>query len=81
MGGSFMPKQSSQVVPLAQSHLVPRCVDGTLWMLYHVSFEQVLDDFGWFRSRSEAEAKIAELQRITAPARFVSLALEPDALN
>ncbi len=50
-------------------------------MLYHVSFEQLLDDFGWFRSRSEAEAKIAELQRVTMPARFVTLALEPGAVN
>jgi hypothetical protein len=50
-------------------------------MLYHVYFEQLLDDFGWFRSRSAAEAKIAELQRITQPARFVSLALDPDAVN
>ncbi len=50
-------------------------------MLYHVYFGQLLDDFGWFRSRSEAEAKIAEIQRVTAPARFVSLALEPGAMN
>jgi len=76
-----MPKQAPQLAPIARPHLVPRCVDGKLWMLYHVSFEQLLDDFGWFRSRSDAEAKIAELQRITAPARFVSLALDPDAVN
>lgn len=76
-----MPKQAPDTALIVRSHLVPRYVGGNLWMLYHVYFEQLLDDFGWFRSRSAAEAKIAELQRITQPARFVSLALDPDAVN
>lgn len=74
-----MPKQSPHGAPIVGPHLVPRCVDGKLWMLYHVKLEHIVDDFGWFASRSAAEAKIAELQRIARPARFVSLA--PDAQN
>ncbi len=50
-------------------------------MLYHVPFEHLLDDFGWFRSRSDAEAKIAELQRAIQPTRFVFRALNSDAVN
>lgn len=64
-----------------QPHLEPRQVSGNLWMLYHLKFEQMLDDFGWFRSRSEAEAKIAELQRVTTPVRFTSAAPDVDAMN
>ncbi len=50
-------------------------------MLYHIQFEQLLDDFGWFQSRAEAEAKIAELQRVATPVRFSSAAPDADALN
>ena len=76
-----MPEQPPNAAPIVRPHLVPRLVSGNLWMLYHVHFEQLLDDFGWFRSRRDAEAKIAELQRVALPARFVSLALDPDAVN
>jgi hypothetical protein len=76
-----MQKPSPQTAAQAQPHLVPRQVDGGFWMLYHIHFEQLLHDFGWFRSRSEAEAKIAELQRVAKPARFVSQGQHPDALN
>jgi hypothetical protein len=76
-----MPKPPPKAMSIVQPHLVPRLVDGNLWMLYHRHFEQLLDDFGWFRSRSEAEAKIAELQQVTMPARFASLPLDPGAAN
>ncbi len=64
-----------------QPHLEPRQVSGNLWMLYHIHYEQLLDDFGWFSSRSEAEAKIAELQQVTTPVRYTSAAPDFDALN
>ena len=80
-GDAPMPQWSLQDVSLVRPHLVPRCVDGKYWMLYHVYFEQLLDDFGWFHSQSEAEAKIAEIQRITRPARVVFLSLSSDAVN
>ena len=67
--------------PNIQPHLVPRQVQGNLWMLYHIQFEQVLDDFGWFQSRSEAEAKITELQRVATPVRFSSAVPDVDAMN
>jgi len=76
-----MPHQEPQPAPIAQAHLIPRCVDGKFWMLYHVHFEQLLDDFGWFHSRSDAQAKIAELQRVTAPRRFVPVTLDAGAIN
>ncbi len=50
-------------------------------MLYDVLFDRLVDDFGWFGSQSEAEAKIAQLQRITRPARFLVMGLEPGAMN
>jgi hypothetical protein len=50
-------------------------------MLYHVYFEQLLDDFGWFQSQGEAQAKIAEILHVTRPARFVPLTLGLDAVN
>ena len=50
-------------------------------MLYHTYFEQLVDDYGWFQSRREAEARIAEILRVTRPARFVPLTPGPDALN
>ncbi|HLV98448.1 MAG TPA: hypothetical protein VKT82_07190 [Ktedonobacterales bacterium] len=76
-----MREQSFNAVGRLQPHLVPRQVQGNLWMLYHIQFEQLLDDFGWFQSRSEAEAKIAELQQVTTPVRFSSAAPDVDAMN
>ena len=76
-----MPHWSPKAESMVRPHLVPRCVDGKYWMLFHTYFEQLLDDFGWFQSQSEAEAKIAEILRVSRPARFVTLTLDPDALN
>jgi hypothetical protein len=76
-----MRRQSFNVAGQVQPHLEPRQVAGNLWVLYHIQFEQVLHDFGWFQSRSEAEAKIAEVQRVTTPVRFGSAAPDSGALN
>lgn len=76
-----MQKQSPHAAAQVQSHLVARHMEDGFWMLYHLQFAQLLYDFGWFRSRSEAEAKIAELQRVAQPARFVAHGHHPDALN
>ena len=76
-----MAQWSPGAGPMVRPHLVPRCVDGKYWMLYHVYFGQLLDDFGWFQSQGEAQAKIAEILHVTRPARFVPLTLGLDALN
>ncbi len=76
-----MQQQSPYAAALVQSHLVARQMEDGVWMLYHLQFAQLLHDFGWFRSRSEAEAKIAELQQVAKPARFIAHGQHPDALN
>jgi hypothetical protein len=76
-----MPHWLPGAEAMVRPHLVPRCVDGKYWMLYHIYFEQLLDDYGWFQSRREAEARIAEILRVTRPARFVPLTPGLDALN
>lgn len=76
-----MPHWSPGAESVVRPHLVPRCVDGKYWMLYHTYFEQLVDDYGWFQSQSEAEARIAEIARVTRPARFVLLTPGLDALN
>lgn len=76
-----MHKQPFNAGGCPQPNLVPRQVQGNLWMLYHVQFEQVLEDFGWFRSRSEAEAKIVEVQRVATPVRFNAATPDADVMN
>jgi hypothetical protein len=64
------------------SHLVARPVGNGLWMLYHTQFEQLLDDFGWFRSQREAEAQIAQLETIFGtPRRVFPAQIDPQQLN
>ncbi len=76
-----MHKRPTHQASSVQPHLVPRQVQGKLWMIYNVYYGQLLDDYGWFQSRSEAEAKIAEVQRVATPTRFFSRGPESGALN
>jgi hypothetical protein len=76
-----MHKQPTRPTSSVPPHLVARQVEGGFWMLYNVYYGQLLDDYGWFQSRAEAEAKIAEVQRVATPTRFFSRGPDAGALN
>lgn len=77
-----LSKRTLRALVGRQSHLVARPVGEQLWVLYHTQFEQVVEDFGWFRSQREAEAKIAQLEALFGtPRRVLPVRVERQQLN
>ncbi len=75
-------KRTLRALAGRQAHLVARPAGGNLWVLYHTGFGQVVEDFGWFASQREAEARIAELQAVFgAPGRVLPVKIDTQQLN